>query len=279
MAIYAIGDVQGCYDALRGLLDRLRFDPARDVAWFVGDLVNRGPSSLQVLRFVRSLADAAVCVLGNHDLHLLAMAAGNRARASKPHTMQAILDAHDRADLLTWLTNRPLMHHDVLQGFTLVHAGLAPQWTLPEALGYAREVEAMLTGPDSADLMLGLYGDEPSLWSDELSGIDRARFIVNCMTRMRFCDAKGRIDLSDSGPPEAQFNPRLLPWFAVPGRRTAEDRLVVGHWAALGYRAAYNVWSIDTGCVWGSRLTAIRIDGHSPIEPIAFECEGMGRQA
>jgi bis(5'-nucleosyl)-tetraphosphatase (symmetrical) len=198
MPTYAIGDIQGCADELRRLLDLLRFDPSRDRLWFAGDLVNRGPGSLEVLRLVHSLDACSVVVLGNHDLHLLALAEGNTKHAKKSN-LGAVLEAPDRDQLLHWLRHRPLMHHDASRGFTLVHAGLAPQWSMAEALAHARELESMLVGPDYRDYLFAMYGNEPARWSPDLAGMERLRFITNCLTRLRYCTADGALALKEKG--------------------------------------------------------------------------------
>jgi bis(5'-nucleosyl)-tetraphosphatase (symmetrical) len=272
MATYAIGDIQGCYDELRRLLDRLEFNPAEDRIWFVGDLVNRGPLSLQVLRFVRNLKDRAVTVLGNHDLHLLALAAGNEKHSGKSN-LQDVLEAPDRDELVHWLRHQPVMHYDPGKGFAMIHAGLPPQWTLHQALSCARELEQVLRGPDYGAFIRRIYGNEPSLWSDSLEGMDRLRFVVNCLTRLRYCDAEGKLALKEKRVPGAH-PPHLIPWFAVPGRETRGDRILFGHWSTLGYIAAHNVWSLDSGCVWGGSLTAIRLRKRKPMSPVSVECLG-----
>jgi bis(5'-nucleosyl)-tetraphosphatase (symmetrical) len=258
MAVYAVGDVQGCYEELRRLLDRLAFDPAVDRLWLTGDLVNRGPRSLETLRFVKGLGSRAVTVLGNHDLHLLALACGNDRHASGS-SLDAILEAPDRAELIDWLRTRPALHHDPVLGFTMIHAGLPPQWTLEEARARARELEETLAGPGCAAFLHAMYGNEPRLWREELQGNERLRFITNCLTRMRYCDAEGRLALEEKGAPGTQ-PPPLLPWFEVPGRATRNERILFGHWSTLGYRQGPNVWGLDSGCLWGGRLTALRID-------------------
>jgi bis(5'-nucleosyl)-tetraphosphatase (symmetrical) len=270
MATYAIGDIQGCYDAFRRLLDRLAFDPARDRLWLVGDLVNRGPDSLKVLRFVRHLNDRAVTVLGNHDLHLLALGAGNM-RYAKKSSLHDVLVAPDREELLYWLRHRPLMHYDADKGFAMVHAGLPPQWDLPTALSCAGEVQRALQGPDYAGYLHDMYGNEPARWSDSLDGVDRLRFITNCLTRLRYCTEDGTLTLKEKGPPGSQA-PGTLPWFEVPSRATRGDRIIIGHWSALGYRAAGNVWALDSGCLWGGQLTAIRVRKKKPISTVAVDC-------
>lgn len=270
MAIHAIGDVQGCHDELARLLDALHVDPAADELWFVGDLVNRGPSSLAVLRRVHALADNAVVVLGNHDLHLLALARSKTHRLREGDTLTEILNAPDRDRLLDWLQRRPLLHHDAALGYTLVHAGLPPQWDLATAQNAAREVEQALAD-DAIGLFEHMYGSKPDQWSETLSGYDRLRFIINCLTRLRFCDADGRIDLKAKGGLD-KASPGLMPWFRVPGRRSRDLRIICGHWSALGLHAEDNVISIDAGCVWGGSLCAWRLD--EPAAPVMRACAG-----
>lgn len=259
MTIYAIGDVQGCYDTLRRLIDTLDFDPGRDQLWFAGDLVNRGPQSLETLRFVRGLGQAGRTVLGNHDLHLLAVAQGGRK--GKRDTLDAVLAAADRDELLDWLRRQPLLLQTAAQDWAVLHAGLPPQWDLAQAGACAREAEAVLAGPDYGAFLEDMYGDEPRHWNDGLRGTARLRFIINCYTRMRYCDAGGHVEFHHKGAPGSQ--PRsLLPWFAVPGRRSTGTRLVFGHWSTLGrvYWPEHQVYGLDTGAVWGGRLSALRLD-------------------
>jgi bis(5'-nucleosyl)-tetraphosphatase (symmetrical) len=260
MSVYAVGDVQGCYAELRALLRKLAFDPAQDRIWFVGDLVNRGPDSLKVLRYVRSLGSAARVVLGNHDLHLLAVAHGGRRRLRPSDTLDAVLAAPDRDELLDWLRSQPLLHHDAELGWTMVHAGLPPQWSLTTARSCAREVERALREERSARRLFDhLYGNRPARWSERLGGHARLRFIVNCLTRMRVCDEKGRIDLGFKGGLDAV--PRgLVPWFRAPERRSRRQQIVCGHWSALDFYAGDGIVALDTGCVWGGRLCALRLD-------------------
>lgn len=258
MAVYALGDIQGCYEPLQRLLDLLNFDPAIDRLWLVGDLVNRGPQSVDVLRLVSGLGDRAITVLGNHDLTLLAVAAG-QVKPKRKDTFHSVLDAPDAAELLDWLRGRPLLYHDAELGFTLVHAGLPPQWDLPLAQHSAVELETVLRGPDGAKFLGRMFGGEPRRWRSDLSGDDRLRFIVNALTRIRFCTVEGALSLAENGPPGSQSK-GLLPWFAVPGRRSADLNIIFGHWAALGYYRAPGVYALDSGCVWGNRLTAIRLD-------------------
>lgn len=269
MAVYAIGDVQGCYHELLQLLETLRFDAARDRLWFTGDLVNRGSQSLEVLRFVKSLGERATVVLGNHDLHLLAVAAGTTHLRPKDSFMD-VLEADDRNSLLSWLQQRPLFHHDSHLGFTLIHAGLPPQWDLAVARTCAAEAERLLRGGDAGEFFRQMYGDEPSQWRDDLDGMERLRFIVNCLTRLRYCDAQGRLVLRDKGAPGNQAA-GVLPWFQVPGRKSAALKVIFGHWSTLGRYQGEGVYSLDTGCVWGRSLTAMRLDDG---EWFSVDCEG-----
>lgn len=260
MAVYAIGDVQGCADELEELLARLDFDATRDRLWFVGDLVNRGPRSLETLRRVKSLGDAAIVVLGNHDLHLLAIARGGADWRRHDEGLHAIVDAPDAESLLDWLQARPLLHHDAQLGITLFHAGLPPQWDIATAQSCAHEVEQQLRGTNVGTLFAHMYGNEPAVWRDDLEGWDRLRFSINAFTRLRVCDvADGRMRLQFKGPP-AMAPQESLPWFRIPWRRSAGERVVFGHWSALGYVAEPGVLGLDTGCVWGGTLTGQRLD-------------------
>lgn len=264
MAIYAIGDVQGCYPELQRLLERLRFDPACDRLWFCGDLVNRGGESLEVLRLVHGLRERSVVALGNHDLSLLAVAErAPEARARTNPDLRRVLEAADSAVLMEWLRGQCLAHHDEALGFTLVHAGLAPSWTLKQALHVAHEVERALRGPGHRALLQRMFGNRPARWSQKLHGHNRLRAAINILTRMRYCDVRGRIDFEAKGPPGTQA-PGLYPWFEVPGMRPRETRIVCGHWSALGRFAGLGIYALDTGCVWGGKLTALRLDGEEP---------------
>ncbi len=258
MAVYAIGDIQGCYEELLGLLALIQFDPQHDRLWFAGDLVNRGPKSLETLRFVRELGDVAITVLGNHDLHLIAAAYG-KPLDHEDHTLDAILTAPDREELIDWLRSRPLLHHDAGLGYTLVHAGLPLQWDLDTAQRCAREVEAVLRSDRITDFLRHLYGNKPKRWSEKLTGWDRLRFIVNCLTRMRYCDRDGRLKMKPKGPPGSQ-PAGLLPWFDLPGRANRDLRIIFGHWSTLGVPDVPGIYAIDSGCLWGGQLTALRID-------------------
>ncbi|MDS4013925.1 MAG: symmetrical bis(5'-nucleosyl)-tetraphosphatase [Candidatus Accumulibacter sp.] len=256
MATYAVGDIQGCFDAFQRLLEECRFDATVDCLWLVGDLVNRGPRSLDTLRFVRDLGASAITVLGNHDLYLL-MAAAGFGRRSKGDTLEAILNAPDRDELLDWLRCQRLCHH--AGRFCLVHAGLLPQWTVAKARALAREVEDVLGGPDYLDFMRNMWGSEPVAWSDDLTGWPRLRVIVNAMTRMRFCSPEGEMEFRTKG--EASAAPEgFVPWFEVAGRQSADHVLVTGHWSALGLRMEANLLALDSGCLWGRHLTAVRLE-------------------
>jgi bis(5'-nucleosyl)-tetraphosphatase (symmetrical) len=258
MAVYAVGDIQGCYGALCRVLAQVSFDAQRDQLWLVGDLVNRGPQSLEVLRFVRSLGGAARLVLGNHEVHLLAVAAGVR-RLRAGDTLGPILDAPDRQELLDWLACQPLMIEDPTLGYLMVHAGIPPQWDLAEARERAREAERLLLQGDLASLV-GSVAKDPMHWSADMDPALRARMILAYFTRMRVCTADGRLDLAFKG--EAEEAPAgFLPWFAHPGRKTRDARVIFGHWAALLGRAqAPNVFALDTGCAWGHSLTLMRLE-------------------
>jgi bis(5'-nucleosyl)-tetraphosphatase (symmetrical) len=264
---YAIGDIQGCYTELRELLARLSFSTDRDQLWLVGDLVNRGPQSLEVLRFVRSLGDNAVTVLGNHDLHLLAIACGTQHKR-KHDTLDAIFTAHDRDEILAWLISRPLAHYE--RGDLMIHAGVVPQWTVGTTLQLAREVETTLR-TDPRTLFDNMYGDEPRRWSDSLTGMERLRFAINVLTRLRVCTDDGEVDLKMKGkPPKGRSH--LRPWFDIESRWSSSVRIVFGHWSALGLTIRRDVVGLDSGCVWGGSLTAFNLDASQP--PVAVPCTG-----
>jgi bis(5'-nucleosyl)-tetraphosphatase (symmetrical) len=277
VATYAVGDPQGCLEPLQRLLDLAGFDPARDRLWCVGDLVNRGPDSLGVLRYFHDLGDRAVCVLGNHDLHLLAVAADVGESLRPKDTLAEVLRAPDRDELLAWLRHRPLVHHDRALGFTLVHAGLPPQWDTAAALARAGELEAVLRGPNHREYFAAMYGNSPKRWVEDLADRERLRFITNCFTRMRYVGRDGSLELKSKGPPGTQ--PRgLVPWFEAPDRRSASDRVLFGHWSTLQLHARvsprHRVYPLDTGCVWGGPLTALRLDDERWV---AVDCP-QGRQ-
>jgi bis(5'-nucleosyl)-tetraphosphatase (symmetrical) len=273
MALYAIGDIQGCAAAFDALLDKLRFRPSRDRLWLVGDLVNRGPDSLGVLRRVMALGRSVTCVLGNHDLHLLAVVAGRR-ELSKGDTFADVLAAPDADAIVDWLRNRPLLHHDARARRVLVHAGIPPIWSVTQGRAAAREIEALLRGRRWRQSLRTMYGNEPSQWSADLGREERRRFTINALTRMRYCDENGRLDLTESGPPGSQRK-GLIPWFDMRGRRAAGTQIVFGHWAALGLLRRADVTALDTGCVWGNRLTAIRLD--RPARAIQTSCAAATR--
>lgn len=261
MSTYAIGDIQGCFQELQDLLAKIHFDRSRDQLWFTGDLVNRGPDSLATLRFVKELG--AITVLGNHDLHLLAIAEGIDKHGRKD-TLDEVLDADDSDELLHWLRHRPLLHHDPDSDYVMVHAGLPPQWDLHQAAALAAEVEQVLRSHHYRDLLDHMYGNQPAVWSDKLKGMDRHRFVINACTRMRFCDEHGVMDFAQKGPPGTAPEP-LHPWFTLASRQTRKHPIVFGHWAAI-YAGnitdfnQYNVSPLDTGCVWGDKLTAMRLE-------------------
>ena len=256
MATYAVGDMQGCCAELRQMLERIRFDPQSDQLWLVGDLVNRGPDSLGVLRLVKSLGEAAITVLGNHDLHLLAVAEGV-AELHRSDTFDEILNAPDRDELMAWLRNQRLLH--VENNFVLVHAGLLPGWSVAQAQLLAREAEAALRGEHYHQFLTHMYGNQPDHWDDNLSGYQRLRVITNAFTRMRICTLRGEMEFKFKG--EVQDVPDgYLPWFEVPGRASAEATVVCGHWSALGLKVTPGVIALDTGCLWGGALSAVRLE-------------------
>ena len=255
MAIYAIGDIQGCYDDLLHLLDRIKFDPKTDQLWFAGDLVNRGDKSLETLRFVKSLGKAAITVLGNHDLHLLAIAYLHK-KTKKKHSLNAILEASDKDELLHWLRHRPLFHYNDTYG--LLHAGLPPQWDIPQTKKMAVYVEKTLQGKEYLSMLSNMYADEPSIWSDDLKGRHRLQFIVNCFTRLRYCDENGRLNFEYKEKPGLQPS-YLKPWFEVKSRKSTDLILIFGHWSTLGFYQNNSCYGIDTGCLWGGELTALKL--------------------
>ncbi len=266
MATYAIGDIQGCYQALQKLLTLIQFDPAQDHLWCTGDLINRGPDSLKVLRFIKELGQRAVVVLGNHEVHLLATYyQQSRYRHSKD-TLDEILLAPDVQVLIEWLRYRPFLHHDPVLNYTLIHAGFPPQWTLLQARQYACEVEEALRGPQYLKYLSKVYGNEPNKWSDKLKEWDRLRFITNCFTRLRYCNAKGKLTLDKKGPPILPKADKVwsekddIPWFLVPNRASVSARIIFGHWAALGLHIRDGIFALDSGCLWGGELTALRLD-------------------
>lgn len=261
--IWAVGDVQGCFASLQALLKHpdIQADPQAQF-WFAGDLVNRGPQSLEVLRFIRSMGDRAVCVLGNHDLHLLAVYAGIRPM-NKSDTLQAILDAPDVDELMTWLRHRPLAHY--AHGHLMVHAGVMSKWDLEKALRLSAEVSTLLQSDKWHKHLKKMYGNEPNQWKDTLTGYKRLRVIVNGFTRMRMCNLKGAMEFDYKDAPQNVKN-GLVPWFEVPDRLTMHEKIIFGHWSTLGFMQTSHLISLDTGCVWGGQLTALRLGDHKRVQ-------------
>jgi bis(5'-nucleosyl)-tetraphosphatase (symmetrical) len=263
MSTYAIGDIQGCQQELISLLDEINFNENKDRLWFTGDLVNRGPNSLETLRFVKELGDRAITVLGNHDLHLLAIANGQSSYMHKGDTLKEILQATDKDELLSWLLQRPLFHQDKSSGFIMVHAGLAPQWTTAQASALASEVESVLRSDNYTEFFANMYGNTPDSWSEKLEGWERLRVITNYLTRLRYCEINGKMEFSEKNTPGKQAV-QYLPWFEIKNRSSANQKIIFGHWAALrNYKINYethNVYPLDTGCLWGGDLTALRLE-------------------
>ncbi len=257
MAVYAIGDVQGCFDQLQRLLDALHFDPASDKLWFAGDIVNRGPDSLKTLRYIKSLGKHAITVLGNHDLHLLAIAFTDQ-KPSKKDTLNDILKASDRDELLDWLRHRPLLHYSKKKDVCMAHAGIYPGWTIKKARKRAAEVEAVLTGPDYKKFFRKMYGNLPDKWSKDLTGWERYRFITNAFTRMRYCDTNFHLSLKYKGAPGSQPK-NIKPWFELPHKQ-GKTKIIFGHWSTLGHTELENIYPLDTGCLWGGYLTALKVN-------------------
>jgi bis(5'-nucleosyl)-tetraphosphatase (symmetrical) len=275
MSTYAIGDVQGCHDQLLRLLDRIGFEPARDTLWFVGDLVNRGPQSLEVVRFVKRLGNRAITVLGNHDLALLVVAEGIK-RAHASDSFGDVLTAPDRDELLDWLRHRKMMHADAR--YAMVHAGLLPQWSVSRALTLAGEVEQALRSDDWREFLQQMYGNQPDRWRDDLSGFDRLRVITNAMTRMRLCTADGTLEFSHKIGLEGGVPPGFMPWYDVPQRANRATPIIFGHWAALGLLVRPDVISLDSGCVWGRALSALRLEDRHIEQCDCREMAGMARE-
>lgn len=261
MATYVIGDIHGCYQQLLLLLDTIKFDSKKDLLWFTGDLINGGPQPAEVIRFIKSLGDKQVCVLGNHDLVLLGVAAGMMAA---PHDreigFEPVFEAADCDDLISWLRLRPVIHYDAKFNVLLVHAGVLPKWSLQEIQGYAREIENILRGEHATELYSEMYGNLPDTWSNTLTSWERIRFLINCFTRMRFCTPDGTLDLIAKG--NVNHAPDgFKPWFEIPTIRDTNLKVLFGHWAALmGHTGVDNAIALDTGCVWGHSLTALRLD-------------------
>ncbi len=261
MAIYAIGDVQGCFTELQALLQQINFSSINDTLWFAGDLINRGPNSLETLRFIKSLGNNAITVLGNHDLHALAVRAG--IKKDKHDSLSALLNAPDADELFLWLRQQPLIHHDAEINFTLVHAGIPIEWSLNAALGYAGELQKVLSSDHYLEFLNHMYGDLPDVWHENLAGWDRLRYICNGFTRMRYCYPDGRLNLIEKSSPETlakNSTEELTPWFDIKQRKTKSNNIIFGHWSTLGLKLDYGLYALDTGCLWGKHLTALKID-------------------
>jgi bis(5'-nucleosyl)-tetraphosphatase (symmetrical) len=274
MAVYAIGDIQGCFDELEKLLDEIKFNPEVDQVWLAGDLVNRGPKSAEVLRFAMQHAESVKVVLGNHDLHLLATAAGVNEHQHHMDTMDSVLEADDCEQLIEWLRLQPLFYHDENLAFSMVHAGLPPQWTIAQSLEKAEEVHSVLRSSQWRDFFSNMYGNRPKRWSEDLEGWDRLRYITNCFTRLRYFHDDGRLALKFKGAPKDKPSEQKT-WFDMPDRLTKNDRIVFGHWSTLGTGRYGNVFSLDSGVVWGEQLTAVRID-QTPCEWFVIEADPAG---
>ena len=263
MSTYVIGDIQGCYRELLDLLDIINFDATNDQLCFIGDLINRGPESLKVLRFVKQLNENTIVTLGNHDLHLIAVARKQEKKKSKD-TLDEILAAPDREELINWLRHQSLIHTDHDNDFTMVHAGLVPQWDLQQTLEVAQEAETILKSAAFYDFLDVMYGNKPDQWSDDLAGHDRIRFIINCLTRLRYCSKSGRMNFEFKGAPGTEPED-IHPWFCIKNRKTKKEKILFGHWSTVSLGninnfGKYNVYPLDTGCVWGGTLTAIRLE-------------------
>lgn len=268
MAVYLVGDVQGCDEALARLLQTIGFSASRDTLYLLGDLVNRGPASAAVLRRLMALDGAAQCVLGNHDLHALAVAAGVRT-PGRLDTLEELLQAPDRASLLGWLRQQALALQT--HGVLMVHAGVLPQWSAADTLAHAAELQAVLRGPQGVDFLAAMYGNEPARWDDALQGLPRLRVIVNALTRLRFCSADGTMEFHTKEG-AAAAPPGFMPWFDVPGRRTAGDVVAFGHWSTLGWLGRPDVIALDSGCVWGGCLSALRLQPQGGHELLQVRC-------
>lgn len=263
MAVYVIGDIQGCFTQLQRLLAKLEFDASRDRLWFVGDLVNRGPDSLKTLRFIRDLGEAAQCTLGNHDLHLLATYYTD-ADLRVSDTLKPLLKARDCGVLLDWLRQRPLFHFDMELNFGMVHAGIYPGWNIPLCLQLAAEVEEELRGPAPQQFLRNMYGNQPECWDQNLRGVNRLRFIVNVFTRMRYVTRDLHLDLKMKGAPDVDDLEQICPWFECSQSAIKHNRIAFGHWSTLATSRYGSCYALDSGCVWGARMTALRIDKKKP---------------
>ena len=275
MAHYAIGDLQGCYDPFRRLLEKISFDPTKDKLWLTGDLVNRGPRSRRTLRFVKSISRSVITVLGNHDLHLLTLAHNAKFKKRHYEPLWKILGRDDCDELLNWLRMQPLAHYSEELNTLMIHAGIPPQWTVKRTLERAAEVEKVLRSDDYHELLDCIYGNKPDKWSGKLVGIERLRFIINALTRMRMVDAEGRIDFTHTGPPEKAAK-GLTAWFAAPAAKWHGARIVFGHWSALGLIVNKELIAVDTGCVWGRQLTAVKLTKQSKVTSV--NCPNLPEQ-
>ncbi len=275
---YVVGDLQGCLDPLRRLLDAVAFDPAQDRLCLLGDLINRGPQTADSLRFARSLGPSCIAILGNHDLSILAQLCASKPPAKLNRSARELAAAADAQELLDWLRCRPLLHQE--KSYLLVHAGLAPQWTVGQALDLATELETVLRGPGHPEFFSQMYGDDPGRWSDDLAGISRLRCITNCLTRLRYCTPAGELALAEKQGP-TMTGGGLLPWFAVSGRKSRRQNILFGHWSTLGqvFWPQYRVWGLDTGCVWGAGLTALHLESGRLIQAPcrAYKKPGAGK--
>lgn len=273
MATYAIGDIQGCYQSLQKLLNKIDFNPSKDRLWIVGDLINRGPESLKTLQYLYEFRDQVQCVLGNHDLHFLAVESGVRS-ATKKDTFDEILHAPERKKLVKWLKKQPLFYYNEQLNFAMAHAGVLPQWTIKQAQKLSKEVSDFVNSKKSEQFFAAMYGDTPHTWSTRLKGLPRLRFITNCFTRMRYCFSDGALDLTQKVP-IGQHPAMLQPWFKL-RKRPLGCQLVFGHWASLqGHCEAKDVYAIDTGCVWGGELTALRLDDQTLFSVASVEANGI----
>jgi len=275
MSTYAIGDIHGCYKELQEMLKLIKFNPEKDILWSAGDIINRGPNSLEVLRFFKNLGERTVVVLGNHEFHLLAMANGRTEFSRPKDTLETILKAPDLPELIEWLRFRPLLHYDEQFDSTLIHAGLAPQWNFQQARYYAREVETVLRGKNYKKFINKLYGNKPTKWSNTLKGWDRLRFIVSCFTRIRYCDRNGRLlfNKKDAPMPHIETNDVGQPWFLIP-RASQNMNIICGHWSRLGCYEGFGIRALDSGCLWGGMLTVIRLEDNKTFSlPCKGECQ------
>ncbi len=270
MATYVIGDVQGCFDELQELVKYISFSPKKDQLWFVGDLVNRGPKSLETLRWVKSLGNAAVTVLGNHDFHLMAAYAGVK-EIGTTSSLYSALQAKDIDNLVEWLRRQPLMLYNKQLKFAMVHAGLAPQWSIKDAAKYAKEVETILRSRKFKDFLHNMYGNQPDRWDERLKGWNRLRTITNFMTRVRYCDNQGVMSFTDKGPPGTQ-SAKMQPWYEIASRKSQDTTVVFGHWSTLGLLHDHNIIATDTGCIWGGALTSVQI-GKDKLTTYQVDCE------